>query len=133
MADSPTPVVSAEVVLVPASGHEPSAPPSTANLAEHTASPTQAAKARSWFEQHGFEVGPLATRSFSITGPLSVFRDVLGAQLDVQHDPDHPSVRTVGTGGGSRALPLQAVPRDVAAVIREVAFAPPPDFGPTRP
>jgi len=133
MTEEPSSVVSAEVVLVPASGREPDAPPSAATLAEHAAAPADAERARSWFAERGFQVGPPAPRSFSITGPADVFRDVLGARLEVGADPGRPSVRSVGTGGGSRALPLDAVPPDVAAVIREVAFAPPPDFGPPRP
>jgi hypothetical protein len=125
-------VVSAQVVLKPASGEDVNgAPAITAeNVAQYAPSSEVATKVQKGFEAEGFQVGSLVGNSFSITAPVAAFQDLFGVVLHRQEDGAISVEQLSGTD--SRELPIQhlnsAVMRDIATIM----FTPPPDFGPTQ-
>lgn len=120
MAGRKSEIVSAQVVLLPASGRPVSDPSvlTAARLAEAVPSPEQARHAaRAWAEA-GFEVGPVVGTSFSITAPAATFEKAFGEQ-----------VRKAAEEG--RELSLDEVKEELTRGVAAVTFTPPPDFGPT--
>jgi hypothetical protein len=61
-----------------------------------------------WFADKGFKIEAAGPMSFSISGPVSTFREVLKM----------------------RGKSLKK-PKDLEDDVEDVAFTPPPDFGPT--
>ncbi len=72
--------------------------------------------ARKLFRKAGFEPGPYVGISFSILGSRSLFEQFFGTRLDKLQGYE---------------LPLDSLPKEVAALIEAVTFTPPPDFGPS--
>lgn len=68
------------------------------------------------FSEAGFKLGPYVGISFSISGPRSLFEKFFGTRLDKVQGYE---------------LPLDSLPKKVAALIQAVTFTPPPDFGPS--
>jgi hypothetical protein len=104
VADQP---VARLVVLRPAGGGEPGEGEAITaeSIGRHAPDPDVAERARRYFAERGFEVGPLVGISFSITGPPGLMEE----------------------------LDLEALPADVREAVHEVATEPPPDFGPGNP
>ena len=123
-------IVSAQVILRPASPRRSQAPVTAENVAEVLPSPEAAERARQAFARGGFEVGPLAANSFSISGPVRLFNKFLHTRIARDH-------RTRGVkaaradGTTALELPVRGLPPDVASSIETITFTPPPDFGPT--
>ena len=108
--------VGAIVLMRPAAG--PSDVPVTARtLAEHTPDPNAVERARRWFTQAGFDVGPLVGTSFSIVASADRMSSVF---------PDF-------SAGTERELGLDRLPAEVAESLQAVATESPPDFGPGNP
>jgi hypothetical protein len=104
------------VVMHPGSGVG-----SPAVRSEETASdPADVSEVLAWFQERGFETGPVVGISFSISGSHDLFRDVLG----------DTSALDASEGG---ELPLDALREDVAAHVAAIAVTAPPDFGPGNP
>ena len=117
MASRADQMLSAQVILRPATPRRSAEPVTAENVHEVLPSPDAAALARREFEQAGFDVGPLVANSFSITGPARLFNKVL---------------RTTRAGrSADLQLPVKGLPAAVAGVIEAITFTPPPDFGPT--
>jgi hypothetical protein len=108
-------LLSAEVVLRPAPGFDPSEPVTSANVAEAMPSPATVQRVQRYFERKGFEVGPSGPLSFSITAPARVF------------------AKEFGTRSAGAPFDLSALPRHVTKAVDAIVTTPPPDFGPTNP
>lgn len=122
---SDDPLLSALVVLAPASGREPAAPVRADTVADALPDPAAARRARAHFGAEGFAVSEMTATAFSITGPRSLFLRSLG--------PSHaPDAALHGEREGLE-LPLGRLPAPVSRAIRAVTFTPPPDFGPGNP
>ena len=131
MASKEDQIVSAQVILRPASPRRSRAPVTAENIREFLPSADAAARARGAFDAAGFKLGALVGNSFSISGPMRLFEQVLGARL--QQDRRSRAVKaTAGNGQTSFELPVARLSPDVASVIEAVTFTPPPDFGPTN-
>ena len=107
--------LSAEVVLRPAPGFDPSEPVTSANVAAAMPSPQTVRRVQRYFERKGFEVGPSGPLSFSITAPATLF------------------ARHFGARASGAAFDLSALPRYVTRAVDAIVTTPPPDFGPTNP
>lgn len=79
----------------------------------------EAERAKKYFADAGFELGPLVGISFSISGAAALM-DQTFADFRALH----------GSGG---ELDLSKLPDDVRGVVRAVVTEAPPDFGPTAP
>ena len=91
--------------------------PITAATLARNQPPNEAVEAaRKLFRESGFQLGPYVGISFSILGPPSLFETFFGTRLEKLQDYE---------------LPLNALPREMAALIEAVTFTPPPDFGPS--
>ena len=90
--------------------------------------PAAARAAQDFFRSAGFELGPLVALGFAVSGPRSLFEGIFGATLVVEGEG---TTTTARTDAGSLEVPLDRLPATVGAVVRAVAFTPPPDFGPT--
>ncbi|EMF57525.1 hypothetical protein QBA35_40315 [Streptomyces bottropensis] len=113
-------LLSALVVLRP-SGEGPVMDRLTADRVHRLVpSPDVVRTVRQWFTSRGFEVGDAVGISFALTGPPFLF-DATFARPEDQGVPRH------------EALSVDALPRDVARHISEIAFTTPPDFGPAHP
>lgn len=126
-------IVSAQVVLQPASGKSLSSETAITSETIGDVLPSQdaVAVARKAFTEAGFEVGKVVANSFSITGPVSTFEKALKTRL--QREPESGAVKAVRTDGSATyELPLNGLPREVARIVEAVSFTPPPDFGPTN-
>ncbi|GAB3897988.1 hypothetical protein ACFQ1S_29720 [Kibdelosporangium lantanae] len=100
---------SAEVVLTTPTG-TPHPPITSENIAQYQQDPTKVEPIRRWFRDQGFDTGELTGISFTVTGPRSLFEQVLGP--------------------GDQELPLTNLPTEITEAIEAVTFSPPPDFGP---
>ncbi|HWH34681.1 MAG TPA: hypothetical protein VNT56_05105 [Acidimicrobiales bacterium] len=120
--------LSAQVVLRPADASvDPDGPITGATLARHLPDRARAEETRSWFDQAGFEVGPLIGIGFAITAPAEVFAHTFG--------PAAAGAAWAAITGesGDTEIAKSAVPDDVRPSIRAVTFTPPADFGPGAP
>jgi hypothetical protein len=116
MTHAADPLVSAQVLLTPASGRLPADREITAaNVAAFTPDPATAAATAAAFAAAGFEVGALVGASFAITARRSVFDRFFG---------------TTAAGARSGEVPLAHLPHDLRRAVQAVTFPPPPDFGP---
>lgn len=102
------------VLLRPAhGGARPPGGVTAATAAEHAPDPQAAERARGWFAAHGFEAAPLVGAAFAVTAPADLTSATFGEVPDVGE------------------LPLDRLPREIAADVEAVVAEPPPDFGPT--
>lgn len=141
-------VVSAQVMLKSASGRSPdgTTPITSANVREFLPSHETVAKASRAFAAKGFEVGPAAGNSFSITAPARLFERVFKARLhnterggiqcrkqeEKDKDKEGSDTYNDNDSGASEELPLGALPKPLASEVVAVTFSPPPDFGPSN-
>jgi subtilase family serine protease len=122
-------IVSAQVVLQPASGKSPSSETAITSETIEDFLPSQhaVAVARKAFKEVGFEVGEVV----AITGSVSTFEKALKTRL--RREPESGAMKAVRTDGSATyELPLKALPKEVARIVEAVSFTPPPDFGPTN-
>jgi hypothetical protein len=113
---SASPVVSAQVLLRPASGRRIGGRDeiTSENIRDYAPRADAAALARKTFEADSFDVGPLVGISFSIAAPVSTFERVFKTSI----------------AGSTLELPLDALPEPLRRVIEAVTFQRPLDFGP---
>jgi len=126
-------IVSAQVVLQPASGKSSGAQIAitSENIRDFLPSQEAVAITRKAFVEAGFEVSEVVANSFSITGPVSMFEKVLKTRL--RRESESGAVKAVRADGSATfELPLKGLPKEVAQVVEAVTFTPPPDFGPTN-
>lgn len=111
---------SALVILRPADPVTASEPITSTTVARHAPSPEAVTGLMAFFRSSGFDVGPFAGVSFSISGPVSSFRSVFG--------PDLPS-------GDHDRLELDAgsLPPALRPHVEAVSFSAPLEFGPGAP
>jgi len=102
--------ISAQVVL------RAKGPITAATLAANQPQKEAVEAARKLFREAGFELAPYLGISFSISGSRSLFEKFFGTRLDKLKGYE---------------LPLNSLPKKVAALIEAVTFTPPPDFGPS--
>lgn len=112
--------VAALVVMRPAGGGDVTTRAIAAdNIGAAVPAREEAARARRFFSESGFQVGPLVGVSFSIEGP----RELMEAWFQDFADRE----------GTDAELSLDRLPPEVAGGVRAVATQAPPDFGPTSP
>ena len=112
--------LSPQVILRPATGRlKQKGAVVAANLEAILPAPEAANRVLGFFQQAGFECGPLVANSFSITGPRSLLRKHFTAGDISQHE----------TAGGE--LALGGLPAGIRDLVEAIAFTAPPDFGPT--
>lgn len=104
---------SALVVLHPG----PAADPTDPRAGETPPDPGVAERAVAWFQDRGFDCGPVVGISFSISAPASTFEQVFGTTPEA----------------GPLELPVDRLDDDVAGDVQAVAVTEPPDFGPWNP
>jgi hypothetical protein len=123
-------LISAQVVLRSASGKvaDDKAVITSETLKDYAPSADVANSIRQGFAAAGFQVGPLAGNSFSITAPVSTFERVFHTQFRRQEQGSVEAVRK--DGSGTYELPLQELPAATSQHIIAVTFTPPPAFGP---
>jgi hypothetical protein len=115
------PVLSAEVILAPASGAAlEGAAITAANVKDFAPAPEAVAAARGFFAEKGFDTGRPGGISFTISAPRSVFESVFG-KVGAKAKP----------GGEPVELALGRLPAAVRKSIKAVSFSRPLDFGPT--
>ena len=115
------PLVSAEVVLKPASGAAlENAAITAANVRDFAPAPDAVEAARRFFQDAGFQASGLAGISFTISAPRSVFESVFGTKLSVTAKKAEPM-----------ELPSGRLPAALRKVVKAVTFSRPPEFGPT--
>lgn len=125
-------VVSAQVVLQPASGEAIDAETviTSENVQDFAPSPGAAAEATQAFAAMGFDVGDVVGISFSITAEVSTFEQVFETRLREDGRGGVEAVRD--DGSASYELPLEPLPESLSNLVVAVTFTPPPDFGPTE-
>jgi hypothetical protein len=123
-------IISAQVVMRTAAGQAPgdAAPITAANIREHAPAAEAVARVADALSQAGFDVGALAGVSFSITGPVDLFRRVFQAPLRRRPDGGVEVVRQ--DGAANSELPLDALPASYRSLIAAVVFPPPPEWMP---
>lgn len=78
------------------------------------------------FAELGFEVQEISPGVLLLTGEPALFEKEFGSTVSMDDSGAH-----VSSGGQqSRALPLDALPRDLRGKIDQIGFDSPPDFGP---
>jgi hypothetical protein len=118
MTNKQDPLISAQVLLKPASGTMPRDVDITAeNIGSLAPAPEAAAEVARALAGAGFEVGPVVGLSFSISARRSVFDRFFGIE---------------SAGATKGTIPLDRVPALARRHVAAVTFPPPPDFGPTR-
>lgn len=118
-------IVSAQVVLVAASGASPG--PQTRitseNIREWVPSADTIVRVSGELRSMGFEVGECVGNSISITGSVRLFESCFHIKLQAVGG----SVQFAGEG---YELAAEKIPSALRAQIAAVTFTPPPDFGP---
>jgi hypothetical protein len=108
--------ISAQVVLKSASGKAPAEELITSdNVQEYLPSHATAESARQAFTAAGFEVGPMAGNSFSISAASEKFVDFFGSKVEPDKELE---------------LALGEIPTALRQKLIAVTFTRPPDFGP---
>ncbi|MEA3466728.1 MAG: hypothetical protein U9R57_00710 [Thermodesulfobacteriota bacterium] len=121
-------IISAQVMLLPASGKEigPDTLVTAENIEQFDPPLDAYLIASGAFRSKGFEIGPLVGVTFSITALAGTFENVFKVELQ----------RTVKGGiecnGGDLELPLGHLPDNTSKIIQTVTFTEPPDFDPTE-
>ena len=125
-------LITALAVVRPAAGRSATGEPISArNLAAHMPSAEDVRAARAGFAAAGFDVGEAVGIAFSITAPASVFEAVFGTTIHPAEGGGLVAATADGTAG-TRELPLDALPADLAQRLVAVTFEPPAElFGPT--
>jgi hypothetical protein len=105
-------LLSAQVVLRPATGASTADAELTARAIERLAPDKAAADAaRAWFERRGMEVSEVAGNSFSITGATELFERELDARAS-----------SIAEQGGE--LSTASLPDEVSATVEAITFTP---------
>jgi hypothetical protein len=127
-----SPLISAQVILRPASGRtiDGKTNISSENLAEFAPSSKTLSLATAEFRARGFETGPLVGVSFSATAPIEVFEKFLGGKIRLK--PDSGQVSLTKHGVVREELSGEDLPSSLREHVLAIAFPAPPDFGPTR-
>ena len=125
-------IISAQVVLRPASGRPAGSDEAitSANVEQFLPSTAAAERVRQAFRARGFDVGPIVGTSFSITAPAQRFEEVFGVRVRPQEGGGIGAVS--GDDDANLELPLSRLPDRLADGVAAVTFSPPPDFGPTN-
>ena len=124
-------VVSAQVVLGPASGNRVDDPArvTAESIDEYTPSPEAVTVVKRFFRDAGFDVGKMVGNSFSVTASHITFERVFQSKLHCTEG----IVRVAnGDDGEIYELPLVVLPQSIYRDVLAVTFTPPPDFGPTN-
>jgi hypothetical protein len=93
------------------------------NIQRYQPDPDEARAVRAEFAERGFEVGAVVGVSFAVTAPPDVFERTFGVTV---REEDDGSIEIAGARG--LALPLDALPAELARRISDVAFTPPADL-----
>ena len=130
MASKEQEIVSAQVMLLSASGKAPDANLTAETIHQYAPSPEAAARARAAFAAAGFDVGPLVLNNFSITAPITTFERVFQTKL---RWATRGAIQSIREDGSARIeLPLEKLSSELSGHIAAITFTPPPDFGPTQ-
>ena len=129
------PVLSAEVVLAPASGASlENAVITASNVKDFAPPPDAVDAARRFFAGAGFQVGDLSGISFTVSAPRSVLESVFGkipAAAAGAAGKGQPRAKKGKSGSNvPLELPLGRLPASVRKGIRAVSFSRPLDYGP---
>lgn len=121
-------VISAQVILLPASGKKFGSDNlvTAENIAEFSPPPDAYPTASKVFSSKDFEIGPLVGPTFSITAPVSKFETLF--KTDFQRR-ENGAIECVG---GGLEIRLNHLPDNARKIIQTVTFTEPPDFGPTE-
>ena len=123
-------ILSAEVVLTPASGKSmEGAVITAANVHEYAPPPAAMEEAKRYLAEAGFTLGASGGVGFSISAPKSVFERLFGVKLDVA--PKGAVTVKGRKGERARELPLGKLPAPLGRKIRAITFGRAPEFGPT--
>jgi hypothetical protein len=110
------PVISAQVLLRPASGAMPrDADLTAANIKAIVPAPDAVAAVTTDLADAGFDIGPVVGLSFSISARRSLFDSFFG-------------ISAAGVKKGE--ISLDGVPARVRRAVAAITFPPSPDFGP---
>ncbi|WP_148573492.1 hypothetical protein [Nocardioides caldifontis] len=93
--------------------------PTSARPSETPTHASDAARVVSWFQDHGFDTGPVLGISFAITGAAELFRDVLGAPAS--------------GASGDTAFATEALDPELSDLVEAIVVQAPADFGPGNP
>jgi hypothetical protein len=117
--------ISAQVILSSATGQKlgPTSQVTKHTLRHYTPSADHSAKAIKLFEMLGFEVGPLIGISFSLTGPVAMFRKVF--DVDLRREEDKSLVVLDSRGGANPELPATALSDELRHLIAHIVFESP--------
>lgn len=131
MTSDPQRIVSAQVILAPASGARitPDTAITSQNIERFRPSADATSLLQTELTRAGFEVGPLVANSFSITAPAQTFEEVFKTTLG-EEARGNVAVRA-GAASNAQELPLNALPKAWTKHLIAITFTPPPDFGPT--
>lgn len=121
-------LVSAQVILQPATDTPHQGPVTSKNIAAHLPVKEAAALVLKTFKELGFKTGNLAGISFSITAPAATFEKT----FKVKVLPDKKKGTTVQRTDKTVEdhFPVAALPKSIAALVKAIVLPPPPDFGP---
>lgn len=99
-------------------------------IATPEAAPAVLDAARAFFRARGFEVSEPFAGSFSISGPAALFEATFGVALRRTTHRGLRRLQADSPSGPSDQLPLHHIPEQWTTAV-QVAFSPPPAFGPT--
>ena len=130
MADSKNILVTAQVLLHPASGKAINSNVliTANNLDEYAPSPETVISASKIFRANGFTVGPMVGVSFSITGEIGTFEKFFDTQIQVGKDGTHEFVINDKIIG--QELSGMQLPKELHSFVAVVAFPEPFEFHP---
>lgn len=122
MADSKDTLISAQVLLRPASGKaiDSNVMITANNLAEYAPSPDTVAAASVIFRSNDFTVGPMVGVSFSITGTIKTFEKFFGTQVHMGKDGTNEFVVNGEVIG--KELSGRQLPKELHSLVAIVAF-----------
>lgn len=125
MADSKDTLISAQVLLRPASGKaiDSNVMITADNLADYAPSPDTVSSASEIFLANGFKVGPMVGVSFSITGTIKTFEKFFGTQVQMGKDGANEFVVNGEVIG--KELSGRNLPNELHSLVAIVAFPEP--------
>ncbi len=132
MSNSKDVVISAQVILRPASGrtiHDGVKITST-NIAEFAPSPDDVSSVTGELRARGFEIGHVVGISFSLTGTIDAFEKLF--RMRIRRGKDGAYEFVAGGEVVGHELTGKHLPEVLRETVHAVAFPLPPDFGPTR-
>jgi hypothetical protein len=126
------PLISAQIILIPASGRPiDGRTVITEGNIEKFFPPQNAFSAVSAeFRSKGFEVEPLVGISFSITGTIKAFEEYFGMRIRLAGDNAYEFLDRNNSMG--HELSGRNLPHGLSKFVLAVTFPLPPDFGPTE-